>query len=85
MWDVVDCGGEAVQGGGIVVLGVDNPDDGAEFGEEVGVVEGWVEVVELTWEIPDLEVHKGFHCVFLHALGGFEVEGFLGCHFVEDD
>jgi len=49
---------EAVDGFEVLVLGVDDPDQGSDFAEDGVEVEGWVCPVNLAGEVPDLEVHE---------------------------
>lgn len=55
-----DCGGEAGEGFEVLVLSVDDPDQGTDLTEDgVHVEVGVFEDVDLAGEVPDLEVHEG--------------------------
>lgn len=55
--------------------------------EDHRVVEGGVEEVHLTWEVPDLEVDKGAagDVVLVDLVGALQKQGLVGRHFVEND
>jgi hypothetical protein len=42
----------------VLVLGIDDPDQRSNFVEDGVHIEGWIEVVEMAGEIPNLEIHK---------------------------
>ena len=63
--DVGKCGlqihdgsGQTVERLGVLVLCIDDPDESTNLGEDLGSVEGRIEVVELAGKVPDLEVHE---------------------------
>ena len=55
---VEDCAVEAVDGFEVVVLSIDDPEQGTNFAEDSFKVEGGAHEIDLAREVPDLEVHE---------------------------
>lgn len=78
---------ELVEGFHVVVLGVDDEDEGAAAAEDHVAVEGGVEEVDLSGEVPDLELDEArvADVVLDDLVGALEEEGLVRGHLVEDD
>lgn len=66
-------------------LSVDDKYQSPRPSEDHLVVEGRVEEVDLTWEVPNLEVDEGAagDVVLVDLVGALKEQGFIGRHFVE--
>lgn len=66
-------------------LSVDDKYQSPRPSEDHLVVEGWVEEVNLTREVPNLEVDEGAagDVVLVDLVGTFKEQGLIGRHFVE--
>ena len=53
-----DSGSETIQGLAVFVLCIYDPDECTNLGEYLIRVKGWIEVVDLTRKVPDLEIHE---------------------------
>ena len=66
-------------------LSIDDEYQSPSSSEDHLIVEGRVEEIDLTWEVPNLEVDKGAagDVVLVDLVGALQKQGLIGRHFVE--